>query len=84
MSQPHPGVQTDEGNWLDKIKKGEPREVSRVEIATKDGPLLLRRIEIDGDPRFTLSFKEVKTQLLPSEVLRLVQMCIAMADLERK
>ena len=75
--------QTDEQRWLDKCKEHDPKEVGRAEIQTQSGPMVVKRVEVDGKPEFALSFGEpaVEVKLLPSQVYRLVQLLIALADL---
>ena len=75
-------MQTDEARWLKRFETPEAREMARVEVATAEGPLLIRRLEIEGNPIFSLEFGGVTVKLAPAQTLRLVQMLVGLADLE--
>jgi len=75
-------METDESRWLKRFETQEPREAARVEVATADGSLLIRRLELDGKPLFSLEFGGVTVKLAPAQTLRLVQMLVGLADLE--
>jgi len=75
-------MQTDEARWLKRFEVEEAREAARVELATAEGPLLIRRLELDGKPMFSLEFGGVTVKLAPAQTLRLVQMLVGLADLE--
>lgn len=73
---------TDEQNWLKKFEEPNAVETAKVKVVAENCELILARVETEGRVEFTIAMGNATARLIPAQVLRLVQMLVALADLE--
>ena len=74
-------METDEQRWLKKFEEPNAVETARVKVVAENCEIVLARVETEGRVQFTMGVGDSVARLIPAQVLRLVQMLVALADL---